>query len=351
MSLSFLGTTSQRASKIVFIVDVGSDLLDIRKGGFDAFKIIREEIMKLISRLPPSAEFGVVLYERGRWNNNAVPSLGAKLLPATVANKQAAFDWINPINATPDKLGLASVAGNRVNWTARTLSNAGLDPDLNTSEWIRALHFALEMEPDTVFIIAGAQGGATRNISAEELARRRSAQDKKNAEREAELKRAGIDINAVNAARKRAFDKAREQLDAINAKLRAQGKPPFIVTNINRIFADDFKAALKKAGFPPITLDKTGWTDKDGNPIVGAIGVAGTEAVEFKEIVFHVAKLQRALLKDRAALNYFLFVGPEENPQSAVENLSMLTQRNGGKFELLTTKRLQEINNRNDPKS
>ncbi|MFA6959136.1 MAG: hypothetical protein WC205_00105 [Opitutaceae bacterium] len=89
MSLSFLGTTSNRVSKIVFIVDVGRDLLDIRKGGFEGFKIIREEMMKLVSRLPPSAEFGVVFYERTRWNNNSVPSLDAKLLPATVVNKQA----------------------------------------------------------------------------------------------------------------------------------------------------------------------------------------------------------------------------------------------------------------------
>ena len=43
MSMSFLGTTSQRTSKIVFVVDVGTGLLDIRKGGFEAFAIIREE--------------------------------------------------------------------------------------------------------------------------------------------------------------------------------------------------------------------------------------------------------------------------------------------------------------------
>ncbi|HEY9250413.1 MAG TPA: hypothetical protein VIO38_14840, partial [Rariglobus sp.] len=62
MNMSFLGITNQRVSKVVFVVDVGRDLLDIRKGGFEAFKIIREEIMRLISQLPPSAEFNVVLY-------------------------------------------------------------------------------------------------------------------------------------------------------------------------------------------------------------------------------------------------------------------------------------------------
>lgn len=337
MSLSFLGVTSQRASKIVFIVDVGRDLLDIRKGGFEAFRIIREEIMKLVSRLPPSAEFGVVLYERDRWSINSVASLGASLLPATVANKNDFLAWIGPVNATPDKIGLASVAGRRVHWTPRDLAVAGIDAELDIPEWAEALRFALEMEPDTVYIISGNQGNLRRRTSEAEIARRKRDYES----RLADMKRGGLDPEAIAAARNRALGKARAELEAINTKLRAQGKHPFIISSAQRIADADFQAALKRAGFS-IMIDKTGWTNKQGQAIWG-IGYSTTETVEFSELILHVSKLQRALLKERAALNYFLFVGPDEKPETSAENLTKLTGRNGGKFELLTTRRLQEI--------
>ena len=345
MTMSFLGTTSQRVSKVVFIVDVGRDLLDIRKGGFDAFKIIREEIMKLISRLPPSAEFNVVLYDRQGWSNNSVASFSDKLLPATVINKQEFFDWIKPVNATPDSTGVGSAKGRRVRWTPKDISTAGLDPELSTPEWSRALHFVLEMQPDTVFIISGSQGELRKDVSPTELARRKREHE----ESVAQMKRDGLDLDQVNAARGRALAKARAELDAINAKLRADKKNPFIVTDIRRVFAADFQAALRKAGFPPIVVDKTGWTDKNGN-LIWWIGYSDHTGAPFDDLIMHVSKLQRALLKNRASLNYFLFVGANEKPEAAMEDLSKLTSRNGGKFELLTTRRLQEISARDENK-
>ncbi|HEY9248933.1 MAG TPA: hypothetical protein VIO38_07365, partial [Rariglobus sp.] len=344
MAMSFLGVTSQNPSKIVFIVDVGRDLLDIRKGGFVAFTIIREEIMKLINRLPPQAEFGVVLYERDRWSNNAVVSFDSKLLPATVANKQEFFEWFRPINATPDAIGLASVKGRRVRWTPKELANAGIDKTLSTPEWARSLQFALEMGPDTLYIISGSQGSLIRKVSEAELTRRKLENEK----HLAEMKRSGLDPEAVNAARGRFLAKAQASLGEINAKLRAQGKSPFIITNTKRIFDSDFQAALKRAGFE-IKLDTTGWANKQGQPIWWT-GYSDIEFVDFDELIMHVSKLQRSLLKDKAALNYFLFVGPNENPKGSIDNLSDLTRRNGGKFELLTTKRLQELSARDNDK-
>jgi hypothetical protein len=350
MSLSFLGTTSQRASKIVFIVDVGKDLLDIRKGGFEAFKIIREEIMKLISRLPPSAEFNVVLYERGQWNESAISALAPTLLPATVTNKQDFFDWMTPVNATPDSIGLSSAKGHRVRWKPKELANAGLDETLNITEWARSLHFALEMQPDVVYIISGSRGGASHDLSPEAFARAQAEYEKNKAARTAQYEREGIDLKEAAAARSRAYAKAREELNAVNAKLRAKGQSPFIITDINRVFQRDFQDALKKAGFPPIKLDTTGWTDKQGRRIEPFWGPNRSRPADFDELIFHISKLQRALLKDRAALNYFLFVGPDEKPQEAMDDLSKLTGRNGGKFQLLTTKRLQEMVFRDEQK-
>ena len=65
-------------------------------------------------------------------------------------------------------------------------------------------------------------------------------------------------------------------------------------------------------------------------------------------VLTEISKLQRALLKDRAALNIFLLVGPTEQPKDAIENLGKASSRNGGKFQLLTTKKLKEMTARDE---
>jgi len=349
VNMSFLGVTNQRISKVVFIVDVGPDLMDIKKGGFDAFKIIREEIMKLVSRLPPSAEFGVILYD-GRWFNDSVTTFDAALQPATVGNKQQFFDWITPVNATPDSLGLASAKGRRVKWTPKDLSRAGIDETLNTPSWARGLHFALEMGPDAIFIISGSRGGVSHDMSDAEVAKRKREHEKNVADAKERYKREGIDLDAVAKAREKAYAKAKAEFEDMNKKLRAAGKNPFIITHISRVFAADFQAEVRKAGFPPIKLDTAGWTDKQGQPIHGFGTPNYNKGADFDELIMHVSKLQRTLSKDRVAVNYFLFVGPNEEPKAAIEDLSKFVSRNGGKFQLLTTKRLQELAKREDAK-
>ncbi len=345
MSMSFLGTTSQRASKIVFVVDVGPRLLDIRKGGFEAFSIIREEMMKLVSRLPPSAEFGVVVYESDNWDrgiNSMVNPFSVNLLPATSANKTRFFEWMKPINRTPEKVGIKSIAV-RTPWRAKALPNAGLDEDFRPPTWVYALRCALEMGPDTIYVVAGSAGQPIQMLTDLELAKKK----KLNEERKAELERSGLSIESVEAAREAFADKAKAQLDVINAKLKAKGQSPFIIVGWRRIFEPDFQAALKQKGFS-IPLDAKGWSTKDGKPIFWNMGVDPFEKTEYAEVLTEISKLQRALLKERAALNIFLLVGPTEQPKDSMDNLGKASSRNGGKFQLLTTKKLKELSTRDE---
>lgn len=343
MTMSFLGTTSQRASKIVFVIDIGTGLMDIRKGGFEAFKIIRDEMAKLVSRLPPSAEFGVVLFESGAWDSGgALSPFERTLLPATVANKERFFEWVRPINTDYNRVGIGSVP-NRIGWKPKDLPGSGLDPELIIPQWTRALRCALELQPDTIYLITGSAGAVRRKVDETELAKRKKNYE----ERMAEMKRDGLDPAAIEAARNAAYRKARAEFDAINDKLKAAGKTPFIIQTTQRIFDRDFQEALKRAGYS-IKLDTTGWTNKKGQPI-GGWGYSDWEGAEYADLLTHISQLQRALLKERAALNIFLFVGPDEQPKASMENLGKTSSRNGGKFELLTTRRLKEIAGRDEP--
>lgn len=126
MSLTFLGLTAPRVTRVVFVVDVSRDLMDIRKGGFEAFAVIRNEIVRLVTQLPPTARFGVVLFGAASGDVNC---FAAELTLATVAHKEALVAWIRPLNARPDHLGTRS-AGAYLGWKERALprSRAGRLP-------------------------------------------------------------------------------------------------------------------------------------------------------------------------------------------------------------------------------
>lgn len=89
-------------------------------------------------------------------------------------------------------------------------------------------------------------------------------------------------------------------------------------------------------------LDTEGWTDSRGDPI-WEMGVSPHEKVPFAEVLTHVARLQAALLRERAALHALLFVGPNEQAREPVEQLTALARRNGGQFTLLTARSLAAL--------
>lgn len=335
MSLSFLGLTNLKAQRVVFVVDIGRSLMDIRKGGFQAFGVIREEIMRLVGQLPPAAEFGVVLYD-----GQNLSATGERLQPATVRNKTTFFEWLQPVNAKLDALGLAS-AGGATEWVRQPVS-AG-DEDYNPSPWVNALHAAMQMKPDTVFVITGAAGYGSKRMAGEEIDARQRSRD-----RELDtLRQQGLDLEAVTRARRAALAKARAELNALNRWLVGQGRDPLVVTESRRIMDADFQSALAGVG-GSIVVDTTGWRDATGQPIWvdSNAGTSEVRPASLSDVQSYVAALQSTFVRERAALNFFLFTGPEDRPQTAMDGFTQIARRHGGRFELLTARRLEEIASR-----
>ena len=348
MSLSFLGATSQNVSKVVFVVDTSEGIMDLRKGGFQAFTIIREEIMRLVGRLPPSAPFNVILYRGTRSEDNSadVNLYERELVSATADNKKDFFAWMTPVNANLNNYGPFS-ASRRTGWRRRPIPpEAGIDPLFLPPVWSRAVHAALEQRPDVIYVITGGQGRVSRRVDEDTLARRRAARDKEMADFETEVRREGMDPAEVRAARERALNKARSEFDAANRRLVSAGKDPIVITDREHIFRADVQAELRKNGIR-IELDKTGWSKKDGNTFRVPSGyVSNVEGASWEDFITYYARLQRHLVPERPALNVFLFVGPNDRPDAAVRNLTNISRRNGGNFQLLTTKRLEELRTR-----
>jgi hypothetical protein len=349
MSMSFLGVTNQRASKVVFVIDIGGGIMDIRKGGFRAFEIMRTEISRLISTLPPTAQFNIVFFD-----DKNIRLFASALQPATVANKTTFFEWIKPINASLQSLGVRSIPASSPRWKYEPAERLKLDSDYYPSSWVNAVHAALEQQPETIFLITGSSwpGRQDAVLSAAEILRKQKEQENLIAD----LKRQGIDPVAVAAARGKAMTKLRTDFQAINAKLIQQKRDPFVIGDIRRVLDADFQAALKKAGFS-LKLDTTGWTDKEGRPIWTRFNTTKDDddddtpvtskgirvGAPFATVISHISRLQYGLLRDRATLNLFLFTGPAEKTELAEKDLSSLAAKNGGKFSLITTKRLEEL--------
>ncbi|MCX6938755.1 MAG: hypothetical protein NTU80_12860 [Verrucomicrobia bacterium] len=333
-------------SKVVFVVDTSTQIMEPRKGGFLAFSIIREEIMRQVSRLPATAQFNVILYRttNGETGDVEVNLYKRELSPANNDSKKDFFEWMAPVNAKLDDFGPAS-ATRRTGWRRKPLPpEAGVDPLFLPPSWARAVHAALEQSPDTIFVITASEGRVSRMVSEQELTKRRAELEKEKAGYEQYAKKEGTTMTAIITARDAALNKLRIELDAANRKLVAERQEPVVIEHIISFFRADVQAELRKKGIT-IKVDGTGWTKKDGTFFAHPpYAVSGIDPATWNDLNTHMSRLQRALSPlQRASLNIFLFVGPTDKPDSAVSILSTVAKRNGGNFRLLTTKRLEEI--------
>lgn len=348
MSLSFLGATTPNPSQIVFVVDTGKGIMAPAKGGFRAFAIIRDQIMQLVGRMPPNCRFNVILYRAGGGEEDGVELnlFQPALVPATSEHKKDFFAWMTPVNAKPGDYGPGS-ATRRTPWARRELPpEAGVDPLFFPPVWSRAVHAALEQQPTTVYVITSTDGDVRRGIDEATRGRRGAEAERARAAFEAELAKAGLTLKGVTEARERAYRKAGRELEAANRRLVAAGKDPIVVTSNPQIFTAAVQAELKRHGIT-ITLDTSGWCRPDGTPYrIPEMQVAGWEGATWAEFHEHLAKLQKALLPERAVLNLFLFVGPNDKALGASENLGAVAKRNGGSFQVLTAARLEEYQTR-----
>ena len=342
--IDFLGL-NQNVNKVVFVVDTSTGIMEPIKGGFKAFSIIREEIMRLVARLPLGAQFNVILFRDGGGPESIEVNLYKReLSQATSENKKDFFEWMTPVNAKLDNFGPAS-ATRRTGWRRKPLpTDTGVDPLLSPPTWARAAHAALEQGPDTIFIITATEGRVLRNVSEQELTKRRAQMEKIQKEFEQDAKKEGTTPEAINTARHNAYVKVSRELAAANQRLLAAGKEPVVIDSPGSITRPDVQAALSKNGIS-ITVDGTGWTKKDGTKFgIYPTVISNVEVVPWNALTTHISRLQSALVPQRvASLNLYLFVGREDKPYNAVSVLTNIAGKNGGKFQLLTTKRLEAI--------
>ncbi|MFP4261339.1 MAG: hypothetical protein ACLFS1_09695 [Opitutales bacterium] len=131
-SVSFLGITEE-ASRFVIIVDTSVTVVNAVTAAGSSMEAIRDEAIRLVESLNANTLFGFIQHSR-----NYDP-FQPSLIPATLANKELALDWLKSDFRTD---------GSGRGWT----SGPPVRGDRNGI--LTILNFAFDMQPDVIFLIS-----------------------------------------------------------------------------------------------------------------------------------------------------------------------------------------------------
>jgi len=210
-----------KGEKFLFVIDVDKDLLQDSKGGIPTYDVIKEDLTRLIMDLPSGILFNVMLFDRGRvelWRPN--------LVAASKANKESFSKWLEPINSSPQNVGVRNRNYTPKSWNTEVAQN------LLRTQWAKGNDIyvttmgILEQRPDAVYLFTDelpSMGPATYRDGANEEAVEKEYLDR--------LRDAGYSsVEAYEAARKRTSEKIKDRIASIKQneanKRKKSGLPP-----------------------------------------------------------------------------------------------------------------------------
>lgn len=225
-SVNFFGIQSE-GERVTFIIDASRYMMEDRKGGMHAYRIVKEEIIEMVNKLEPATLFNVLLYEYG----NRVTAFRPAMVPANTPNKKAFAEWLRPLNEDPDNLGARIGESYSI--------QQPMEPILGglSRHW-RAFHAAMELQTDAIFFITGGwsnrlQQPLPENFDLAEWRRRQGWNEEK------------------AAAYSAAIQRARDWLERENKAREARGMPPMVVQHIHSVLRNQLNDDTPAAPNPP----------------------------------------------------------------------------------------------------
>jgi hypothetical protein len=211
-----------KGEKIFLILDTNDQMLVDEMGGIPAYTLIKDEMIRIVEELPPTALFNICIFQHGN-----VQTLFPSLVPATDANAQKTKAWLNPLNLTADAAksgnygiktlgpgGFNKTADYRIGKFAKPMKKGGEiygGPNSHDRRWYDSVMVAMQQQADTVFVLSngwGHQRVALKKVPTINEWRETTSAGKQ------------WKGNAV---------KARAKLAAENEKRKAAGQPPKVI--------------------------------------------------------------------------------------------------------------------------
>ena len=200
-SVNFFGVRAQ-GERVFILVDVSSSMLEDIRGGYNGFKLVRDELARLIKGLSPGTFFNVGAFA------HSYDQFKDNMVIASTDNKQTAIAWLSRYN-TPGGQTETHSANTELAVEIDTYKVGRADKGGSTRQDL-ALSGAMAQNADAIFMITDGQPRLMRHLTDEEW------EDwKKKYWSEAEMKK-------VEDARA----KEREALAEENKKRARKGLPP-----------------------------------------------------------------------------------------------------------------------------
>lgn len=138
-----------KGEKIIILLDASDEMMYDEMGGIPAYTIIKDELVRIIDGLPPTALFNVIVFDKSR-----TFMLFPKLVPANETHVGKVGTWLKPLNAVRPGMGANE-------WGPRTLGPGGErnEKDFNTGSfqrmesWHRPVMLAMEQQADAIFLL------------------------------------------------------------------------------------------------------------------------------------------------------------------------------------------------------
>lgn len=138
-----------KGEKVYIMLDASNEMMYDEMGGIPAYTIIKNELVSILSGLPPTALFNVAVFDSWR-----TYQIFPKLVPASSANVSKVEAWLEPLNTVRPGMGVDE-------WGPRTLGPGGMPSEENfitgkfqrTELWHRPSMLAMQQQADAVFVL------------------------------------------------------------------------------------------------------------------------------------------------------------------------------------------------------
>ncbi len=160
-SVNFFGVRAQ-GERVYILVDVSASMLEDVRGGYNGFKLVREELARLIKGLSPGTFFNVGAFA------HSYDQFKDNMVLASVDNKQNAITWLSRYN-TPGGQVETHSANTELAVEIDTYKVGRADKGGSTRQDL-ALAAAMSQNADAIFLITDGQPRLMRHLTEEEWA-------------------------------------------------------------------------------------------------------------------------------------------------------------------------------------
>jgi hypothetical protein len=237
-----------KAERILFVIDTSREMVSDNKGGLHSYRIIKDEITQMVSKLSAGTLFNVMLHDHQK-----TLLFSPQLVAAGTQNHAALIRWIAPINANTNQLGLDSffMAAKPILKALPNdpVQNSIPERQLTANDTAFIAQFALEQKVDAIFIIAAAHKGF-ENLPRPLNARENADWNTKinSVEYKAQLAKHNIEVPKMER-------RITQKLNRINAERAQKGQPPRVINRRHGIYSAhkdiDLEWETEHPGFKP----------------------------------------------------------------------------------------------------